>query len=121
MNTNMSTDEAIHADNERMLAEAKAKAKLRLCSFCGKTEQEVVTLVAGPKVFICDGCVSLSAHLVAQSYYKSADAFKEIGNQLDRAAGIPDVAEYKESDGIDGFMFGQKLIRINGGQWKLHE
>jgi ClpX C4-type zinc finger len=27
------------------------------CSFCGKADQEVAKLIAGPGVFICDGCV----------------------------------------------------------------
>ena len=29
------------------------------CSFCGKAQTEVRTLVAGPGVFICDECVQL--------------------------------------------------------------
>jgi hypothetical protein len=29
------------------------------CSFCGKSRQEVRTLIAGPTAFICDGCVKL--------------------------------------------------------------
>lgn len=27
------------------------------CSFCGKSQVEVVRLIAGPSVFICDECV----------------------------------------------------------------
>ncbi|HEY3151546.1 MAG TPA: ClpX C4-type zinc finger protein [Candidatus Binatia bacterium] len=27
------------------------------CSFCGRTEDQVQTLLAGPGVFICDACV----------------------------------------------------------------
>ena len=34
------------------------------CSFCLKPSTEVRRLVAGPGVFICDGCVALCAHLV---------------------------------------------------------
>ena len=30
-----------------------------VCSFCGKTEQEVRKLIAGPKAMICDECVGL--------------------------------------------------------------
>lgn len=30
-----------------------------VCSFCGKTQQEVKKLIAGPSVFICDECVGL--------------------------------------------------------------
>ena len=34
------------------------------CSFCLKPNTEVRRLVAGPGVFICDGCVALCAELV---------------------------------------------------------
>ena len=29
------------------------------CSFCGKSEREVDKLIAGPAVYICDGCIDL--------------------------------------------------------------
>lgn len=31
--------------------------KLRYCSFCGREQKQVDTLIAGPGVMICDGCV----------------------------------------------------------------
>ena len=34
------------------------------CSFCGKAQTEVKTLVAGPGVFICDECVQLCQAIV---------------------------------------------------------
>lgn len=34
------------------------------CSFCLKPNTEVATLVAGPGVFICDGCVALCAEVI---------------------------------------------------------
>jgi ATP-dependent protease Clp ATPase subunit len=34
------------------------------CSFCGKDESEVVKLVAGPNVFICDECVEVAIKLM---------------------------------------------------------
>lgn len=35
------------------------------CSFCGKRDDEVTMLIAGPgRVFICDGCVGLCADMV---------------------------------------------------------
>jgi len=33
--------------------------KLLYCSFCGKSQHEVVKLIAGPSVFICNDCVEL--------------------------------------------------------------
>lgn len=34
------------------------------CSFCGKKETEVVKLVAGPRVYICDACVAVANRLM---------------------------------------------------------
>jgi late competence protein required for DNA uptake (superfamily II DNA/RNA helicase) len=34
------------------------------CSFCGKAQTEVKTLVAGPGVFICDECVQLCRPII---------------------------------------------------------
>lgn len=36
------------------------------CSFCGKSQAEVCTLVAGPGVFICDECVQLCQSIIAK-------------------------------------------------------
>jgi len=41
-------------------------AKPRRCSFCGKSEEEGAVLVAGPGVFICDGCIKLADAIVEQ-------------------------------------------------------
>ena len=35
------------------------------CSFCGKTQTQVVKLIAGPGVYICDQCVALCAEIIA--------------------------------------------------------
>lgn len=34
------------------------------CSFCGKTQDEVMRLVEGPGVYICDGCIEFCASLL---------------------------------------------------------
>jgi len=36
------------------------------CSFCGKTQDEVQRLIAGPDVYICDECVTLCNEIIAQ-------------------------------------------------------
>lgn len=40
--------------------------RLYRCSFCGKAQTEVKTLVAGPGVFICDECVQLCQSIIAK-------------------------------------------------------
>jgi len=42
-------------------------ADLLKCSFCGKSEKEVNKLVAGPGVYICDGCVGLCSQVIAEA------------------------------------------------------
>ena len=34
------------------------------CSFCGKNEKEVSKLVAGPRVYICDQCVTVASRIM---------------------------------------------------------
>ncbi len=34
------------------------------CSFCGKTQDDVAKLIAGPKAYICDECVDLSYEIL---------------------------------------------------------
>jgi hypothetical protein len=36
------------------------------CSFCGKSQDDVYTLIAGPDVHICDECVDLSNDILMQ-------------------------------------------------------
>ena len=35
------------------------------CSFCGKGQQDVRKLIAGPNVYICDECTALCGDIVA--------------------------------------------------------
>lgn len=37
------------------------------CSFCAKSQRDVVKLVAGPGVFICDECIGLCAQILADA------------------------------------------------------
>jgi|HubBroStandDraft_1064217.scaffolds.fasta_scaffold533655_2 ATP-dependent Clp protease ATP-binding subunit ClpX len=34
------------------------------CSFCGKTQREVMALIQGPAVQICDECIMLSLQIL---------------------------------------------------------
>ncbi|MBE1462471.1 ClpX C4-type zinc finger protein [Kibdelosporangium phytohabitans] len=44
------------------------------CSFCAKSEDEVAKLVAGPGVYICDGCVSLASTVIAEAKAQDEEA-----------------------------------------------
>jgi len=42
------------------------KERSLCCSFCGKSQQEVRKLIAGPTVFICDECVELCNGIISE-------------------------------------------------------
>lgn len=46
------------------MSEQKDKDKLIYCSFCGRSNYEVNSMVAGPDVYICDRCVADASGIV---------------------------------------------------------
>jgi ATP-dependent Clp protease ATP-binding subunit ClpX len=42
------------------------------CSFCGKSQDEVKKLVAGPSVYICDECIELCNDIIAEEQEREA-------------------------------------------------
>lgn len=44
-----------------------------ICSFCGKTQEEVRKLVAGPSVYICDECIDLCNDILTDELEVSSD------------------------------------------------
>ncbi len=37
-----------------------------ICSFCGKAQDEVKKLIAGPAVYICDECIELCKDIIVE-------------------------------------------------------
>ena len=62
--------------------------KTASCSFCGKTQHEVETLIAGPPpLFICNECVGISSDVLAdQEILSLLKADEERANQSSAAA-----------------------------------
>ena len=48
--------------------------KLLFCSFCGKNQNEVRKLIAGPSVYICDECVALCDDIIREEVKEAAPA-----------------------------------------------
>ncbi len=48
------------------MARIGESADLFKCNFCGKSQKQVVQLIAGPGVYICDECVELCLELVEE-------------------------------------------------------
>ena len=62
-NENSITDIPMYLDNFDI---DKLSNFLLSCSFCGKKQNEVQTLIAGPNVFICNECASLCSEVITQ-------------------------------------------------------
>ncbi len=50
------------------------------CSFCGKTQDQVKKLIAGPEVYICDECVELCNEILDEEFFEGKE--KEKGEDV---------------------------------------
>ena len=56
------------------MARIGESADLFKCSFCGKSQKQVVQLIAGPGVYICDECVELCNEIIEERMAESSDS-----------------------------------------------
>ena len=52
---------------------AATAVQARFCSFCAKASSEVEKLIAGPGVYICNGCVGMCNNVLEAESRKSAE------------------------------------------------
>ncbi len=64
------------------MSEDKKVSQTLYCSFCGKSQHEVKKLIAGPTVFICDGCIYLCFSIVASEDTPDKKSSDKIGAKL---------------------------------------
>src|ERR1700728_3101865 len=50
------------------------------CSFCGKSQEQVRKLIAGPGVYICDECIELCNEIIEEELYKNVDENLKLKN-----------------------------------------
>ena len=72
------------------------------CSFCGKAQDEVKKLIAGPAVYICDECIELCKDIIAEE----AKLEETVGGT---AGGLPKPMEIKEV--LDEYVIGQERAK----------
>ena len=70
------------------------------CSFCGKPQEQVRKLVAGPGVYICDECIDLCSEIVVE----------ELGTEVETE--LKDIPTPKEIlDTLDSYVIGQERAK----------
>ena len=72
------------------------------CSFCGKSQENVRKIVAGPNVYICDECVDLCTSIIEAELYEDEKA----GYTLNELNNIPNPQEIKKV--LDDYVIGQE-------------
>jgi ATP-dependent Clp protease ATP-binding subunit ClpX len=77
------------------MAKFEEKKQLK-CSFCGKNQEQVRRLIAGPGVYICDECIELCQEIIDEEFDEEVDV------ELEE---IPKPAQIKEF--LDQYVIGQ--------------
>lgn len=70
------------------------------CSFCGKSQENVRKIVAGPGVYICDECVDLCTSIIEAELYDEEEAGYTLNDK------IPSPKEIKQV--LDDYVIGQE-------------
>lgn len=84
-----------------MLKFGDDKGQLK-CSFCGKTQEQVKKLVAGPGVYICDECIELCNEIIEEELNENITGeFKE----------LPKPKDIKQV--LDQYVIGQEKAKKN--------
>ncbi|MEY4718900.1 MAG: hypothetical protein RL563_1518 [Pseudomonadota bacterium] len=79
----------------------KDEDKLLYCSFCGKSQDEVRKLIAGPSVYVCDECVELCNDIIRDEL---AEDEKSLGGNS-----LPKPKEIKSE--LDQYVIGQEKAK----------
>ncbi len=78
--------------------------KKRRCSFCGRSEDEVSKLIAGPGVFICDECIEVCLRIIE-------DEQIEMEREEFSLSYVPTPKEIKAR--LDEYVIGQEEAKIS--------
>ncbi len=81
--------------------------KLLFCSFCGKNQNEVKKLIAGPSVYICDECVSLCNDIIKEDLES-----KEAENSETKKLPIPEEINSFLNDYVIGQEDAKKTLSV---------
>ena len=79
------------------------------CSFCGKTQDQVKKLIAGPNVYICDECVELCNEILDEEFFENKDKEGKKDEETPVEAKMDDIPKPHEIKAhLDAHIVGQE-------------
>lgn len=72
------------------------------CSFCGKSQDSVERIIAGPGVYICNECIKVCSNIIKDELYDDS----ELTYTLDTITDLPTPEEIKKV--LDSYVIGQE-------------
>ena len=48
------------------------------CSFCGKSQENVKKIIAGPGVYICDECINVCQEIIQDEFYEADEEIEVV-------------------------------------------
>ena len=75
------------------------------CSFCGKTQEQVKKLIAGPDVYICDECVELCNEILDEEFLENKEKAEDTEAKETDITKVPKPHEIKKY--LDEYIIGQ--------------
>jgi ATP-dependent Clp protease ATP-binding subunit ClpX len=64
------------------MANKESSSEPLKCSFCGKSQKQVIKLIAGPGVYICDECIELCTEIIEEEKIDTIDSSNDINLPL---------------------------------------
>lgn len=71
------------------------------CSFCGKSQEIVKRIVAGPNAFICDECINICNNILEDEDFSEKKEYEDV-----KSKEIPKPSEIKKI--LDEYVIGQE-------------
>ncbi len=83
------------------MSRREGASSLLRCSFCGKNQNEVKKLIAGPGVYICDECITLCTDIIEEEKGREENSSAQFK--------VPKPAEIKEY--LNEYVIGQEMAK----------
>lgn len=82
------------------------------CSFCGKTQEEVLRLISGQNVYICNECIEVCAGVISEELFFDQSEFSEDTESFEKLEEIvlPTPKEIKTK--LDEYIVGQDEAKV---------